>query len=215
VNDPASRQAVRRGADDGLQLKAAFHAAARKSSETVRRNGAEPAFLVTWAYEDRAEMTARLAEAYTIALNENCALVIPVGLGRTRRLPRARWDYGKVGRARGVESIASIQAGQHNEWREPRFDPLGMALYGAPKVVKKINWPSLTTVLDVIDCSYIIGPLRCVPRFRSMHRLSETTEGAADNRATRPAACLRTGTGCRVSMSRFQHLNYLNYRNSE
>ena len=53
------------------RLKAAFHAAARKSSETVRRNGAQPALLMTWAYEDGPEMTARLAEAYTIAGNEN------------------------------------------------------------------------------------------------------------------------------------------------
>jgi hypothetical protein len=62
------------------RLKAAFHASARKSSETARRNGAKPAFLMTWAYENRPEMTAELAEAYTIAGNENDALVIPVGL---------------------------------------------------------------------------------------------------------------------------------------
>jgi hypothetical protein len=62
------------------RLKAAFHASARKSSETVRRNGANPAFLMTWAYADRPEMTAQLAEAYTIAGNENDALVIPAGL---------------------------------------------------------------------------------------------------------------------------------------
>jgi hypothetical protein len=62
------------------RLKAAFHASAAKSSEAVRRNGAKPAFLMTWAYEDRPEMTVQLAEAYTIAGNDNDALVIPVGL---------------------------------------------------------------------------------------------------------------------------------------
>lgn len=61
-------------------LKTAFYASARSHSETVRRNGAKPAFLMTWAYEDRPEMTAGLAEAYTMAGNDNDALVIPVGL---------------------------------------------------------------------------------------------------------------------------------------
>lgn len=61
-------------------LQASFHAFARKHSDTVRRHGAKPAFLMTWAYEDRPDMTARLAEAYTIAGNDNDALVIPVGL---------------------------------------------------------------------------------------------------------------------------------------
>ncbi len=61
-------------------LKAAFHATARSHSATVRGHGAEPAFLMTWAYQDRPEMTAGLAEAYTTAGNDNDALVIPAGL---------------------------------------------------------------------------------------------------------------------------------------
>ena len=35
---------------------------------------------MTWAYEDKPEMTAQLAEQYTIAGNANDALVVPAGL---------------------------------------------------------------------------------------------------------------------------------------
>ena len=35
---------------------------------------------MTWAYKDKPEMTAQLAEEYTIAGNDNDALVIPAGL---------------------------------------------------------------------------------------------------------------------------------------
>jgi hypothetical protein len=35
---------------------------------------------MSWAYADKPEMTAQLAEAYTIAGNDNNALVIPAGL---------------------------------------------------------------------------------------------------------------------------------------
>jgi hypothetical protein len=62
------------------QLRAAFRASAKRHSETVRKHGAKPAFLMTWAYQDRPLMTAELAEAYTSVGNDNDALVIPVGL---------------------------------------------------------------------------------------------------------------------------------------
>ena len=62
------------------QLKATFRASAKRHSETVRKHGAKPAFLMTWAYQDRPPMTAELAEAYTSVGNDNDALVIPVGL---------------------------------------------------------------------------------------------------------------------------------------
>jgi hypothetical protein len=72
------------------RLKAAFHASVGKSSETVRRNGAKPALLMTWAYANRPEMTAQLAGAYTIAGNENDALVVPVGLAFAQSLSERR-----------------------------------------------------------------------------------------------------------------------------
>jgi hypothetical protein len=49
-------------------------------SDVVRKHGATPIFLMTWAYKDKPEMTAQLAEEYTVAGNANDALVIPAGL---------------------------------------------------------------------------------------------------------------------------------------
>jgi hypothetical protein len=62
------------------QLGAIFTEFAKKSSDAARKNGAKPVFFMSWAYADKPEMTAQLAEAYTRAGNENDAFVIPVGL---------------------------------------------------------------------------------------------------------------------------------------
>jgi hypothetical protein len=62
------------------QLKSVFHDYAKKQSETIRKHGAVPVFLMTWAYEDEPSMTAALAEEYTAAGNTNKALVVPAGL---------------------------------------------------------------------------------------------------------------------------------------
>ena len=62
------------------QLKPIFHEYAKKHSDTVVKHGARPVFLMTWAYKDKPEMTAQLAEEYTVAGNANDALVIPAGL---------------------------------------------------------------------------------------------------------------------------------------
>ena len=62
------------------QLKPLFHEYAEKHAATVADHGARPVFLMTWAYEDKPEMTAQLAEQYTIAGNANDALVVPAGL---------------------------------------------------------------------------------------------------------------------------------------
>jgi hypothetical protein len=61
-------------------LKPLFHEYAKKHSDTVRKHGAQPVLFMSWAYQDKPEMTAQLAEAYTIAGNDNDALVIPAGL---------------------------------------------------------------------------------------------------------------------------------------
>ncbi len=66
------------------QLKSVFTEYARKDSDIVRAHGATPIFFMSWAYADRPEMTAQLAEAYTIAGNANNALVIPAGLAFAR-----------------------------------------------------------------------------------------------------------------------------------
>jgi hypothetical protein len=62
------------------QLKAGFHEAARKDSKLVTEHGAKPVLFMTWAYKNKPDMTARLAEEYTRAGNESGALVIPAGL---------------------------------------------------------------------------------------------------------------------------------------
>jgi hypothetical protein len=59
----------------------------------VRRHGAVPVLFMSWAYQDRPEMTADLAEAYTRAGNDNTMLVIPAGLAFARAVAR-RPDIG-------------------------------------------------------------------------------------------------------------------------
>jgi len=71
------------------QLKDAFHEYARKHSETVVRRGAKPVLFMTWAYADKPEMTAQLAEQYTIAGNANNALVVPAGLAFAKAVARS------------------------------------------------------------------------------------------------------------------------------
>lgn len=70
------------------KLKPVFHEYAKKQSDVVRKHGATPVFLMTWAYKDKPEMTAQLAEEYTIAGNNNDALVIPSGLAFAKAIAR-------------------------------------------------------------------------------------------------------------------------------
>lgn len=65
-------------------LKGIFTEYARRHADTVRRHGARPVFFMSWAYQDKPEMTAQLADAYTRAANDNDALVIPAGLAFAR-----------------------------------------------------------------------------------------------------------------------------------
>jgi len=68
------------------RLKGIFTEYAKKDSDIVRAHGARPVFFMSWAYADKPEMTAQLAEAYTVAGNANNALVIPAGLAFARAL---------------------------------------------------------------------------------------------------------------------------------
>jgi len=68
------------------RLSQVFTEYARRHAETVRANGAQPVFFMSWAYADKPEMTAQLAEAYTAAGNANGALVIPAGLAFARSI---------------------------------------------------------------------------------------------------------------------------------
>lgn len=67
-------------------LRPIFFEFAKKHSDTVRANGAEPIFLMTWAYADKPEMTQGLAEAYTEAGRLNKAHVLPAGLAFARSI---------------------------------------------------------------------------------------------------------------------------------
>ncbi len=70
------------------QLKGLFHEYAGKHSATVRKHGAQPILFMTWAYADKPEMTQQLAEAYTLAGNQNDALVIPAGLAFAKAIAK-------------------------------------------------------------------------------------------------------------------------------
>lgn len=62
------------------RLKSVFTDYAKKNAEIARSHGTRPIYFMSWAYLDKPEMTAELAEAYTVAGNANEALVIPAGL---------------------------------------------------------------------------------------------------------------------------------------
>ena len=70
------------------KLKPVFTDYAKKDSDIVRVHGARPAFFMSWAYADKPEMAEQLAEAYTIAGNDNNALVIPAGLAFARAVSK-------------------------------------------------------------------------------------------------------------------------------
>jgi uncharacterized protein DUF4886 len=70
------------------QLKSVFAEQMKKQSQTVVSYGARPVFFMSWAYKDKPEMTAQLAEAYTSAGNANDALVIPAGLAFARAIAK-------------------------------------------------------------------------------------------------------------------------------
>ncbi|MEY4882224.1 MAG: hypothetical protein RIS34_78, partial [Pseudomonadota bacterium] len=75
------------------QLKDDFPAYIKKQIDTVVSNGARPILFMSWAYEDKPEMMAQLAEQYTIAGNANDALVIPAGIAFARAIA-TRPDIG-------------------------------------------------------------------------------------------------------------------------
>ena len=62
------------------QLKAIFFEYAARHSATARRHGAAPILFMSWAYQDKPEMTEQLAAEYVKAGQQNNALVVPAGL---------------------------------------------------------------------------------------------------------------------------------------
>jgi hypothetical protein len=66
------------------KLKTIFLKTVRKNAKIARKHGAEPILFMTWAFQNRPEMTAQLSDAYTKAGNDNSELVIPAGLAFAR-----------------------------------------------------------------------------------------------------------------------------------
>ena len=62
------------------KLSASFFETVKKSSDIIRKNGAEPVLFMSWAYKDKPDMTKNLANAYKKAGKDNTALVVPAGL---------------------------------------------------------------------------------------------------------------------------------------
>jgi hypothetical protein len=62
------------------QLQPIFFEYAAKHSATARSRGAAPIFFMSWAYQDKPEMTQQLAAEYIKAGKQNNALVVPAGL---------------------------------------------------------------------------------------------------------------------------------------
>ena len=69
-------------------LKTVFREYAKKNTDAIRKNGAEPVLFMSWAYADKPEMTQELAEAYIAAGNDLGALVIPAGLAFARSIEK-------------------------------------------------------------------------------------------------------------------------------
>ncbi len=61
-------------------LKPIFIEYVKKHGDTIRENGADPVLFMSWAYDDKPEMTEELADAYVKAGNANNMMVIPAGL---------------------------------------------------------------------------------------------------------------------------------------
>jgi hypothetical protein len=70
------------------ELKGAFHEAAKKYSQSLIRAGIRPVLFMSWAYKNKPEMTAQLAEQYTVAGNANGAFVIPAGLAFAKAIAK-------------------------------------------------------------------------------------------------------------------------------
>jgi hypothetical protein len=70
------------------QLKPIFHETVKKYSGLLDKASVRPVLFMSWAYKDKPEMAAQLAEQYTIAGNANNALVIPAGLAFAKSIER-------------------------------------------------------------------------------------------------------------------------------
>jgi hypothetical protein len=70
------------------QLGAVFHETVKKDAVLLKEKGIQPVLFMSWAYKGKPDMTAPLAEQYTLAANANDALVIPAGLAFANALAK-------------------------------------------------------------------------------------------------------------------------------
>ncbi len=70
------------------ELVGSFRDTVKKDAAIITRYGARPVLFMSWAYKDVPEMTAQLAEQYTLTGNANDALVIPAGLAFAKAIAR-------------------------------------------------------------------------------------------------------------------------------
>ena len=68
---------------------------------------------MTWAYKDKPEMTGQLAEQYTIAGNDNDALVIPAGLAFAKAISK-RPDMELSGRQKASDVARDLSRCLHD-----------------------------------------------------------------------------------------------------
>jgi hypothetical protein len=61
------------------QLQSVFYDTVKQHVDTIRANRAEPVLFMSWAYQDKPEMTEQLAAEYIKAGKQNNALVVPAG----------------------------------------------------------------------------------------------------------------------------------------
>jgi hypothetical protein len=70
------------------KLQSIFYEYAAKHSATVRKHGAEPILFMSWAYQDKPEMTEQLAAEYVKAGKAVNALVVPAGIAFANSLAK-------------------------------------------------------------------------------------------------------------------------------
>ncbi len=72
------------------ELQSTFHATVQKHARTLAKADIRTALFMSWAYEDKPEMTAHLADEYTRAGNDNDLIVIPAGLAFAKARAKQR-----------------------------------------------------------------------------------------------------------------------------
>lgn len=66
------------------ELAKVFEKVAPENIAIIRKNDSQPVLFMSWAYQDKPEMTQQLADAYTALGNREKALVVPAGLAFAR-----------------------------------------------------------------------------------------------------------------------------------